>query len=759
MNRTMKGWSLSIKWSLAYSLLILLVTGALTIGLYLQLRAVQRQALQDRLNDIVSFAAPLVDGDFHSLILSPEDEDSSFYRVISLRLKSIRDTSEVIERIYTLRQQEDGRITFVVDVDPDTPAHVGQDYLRPSSLLEKGLTLISGPVVEDNLYTDSSGTFLSGYAPIYNQFRDLDGVLGIDIDATAIIANEAQSLQTALMAFLGTVPLSVFLGWWLVRRLTFPVNDLMSGVERIAQGHLDEVVPVRSRDELGTLAHTFNYMTTQLRQTLEGLEQEIIEHKQAEKIKDAIYGIAQAAISTDSLAELFNSIHSTLGELISVENFYIALYDPSSDLIRFPYYQDQYDEQPLPVKPGRGLTDFVLQTGESLLVTPEVFSELIQRGDVELIGTKPVDWLGTPLKIDDQIIGVMVVQSYSEEIRFNQENLNLLEFVSTQTALVIERKRVEEALHKSNTRYRVLFEDSPISLWEEDFSSVNQILEDLRLDGVTDFRTYLASHPEVVTECAEQIKILDINKATLALFGAKTKKELMNNLASIFCDESYEAFQDELIYIAEGQMAFNWEGINQTLDGKLIEVGIGWSVVPGYENDLAKVIISMIDITDQKRVEKKLIYLSTHDGLTDLHNRAYFDEEMARLERGRQYPISVVIADLDDLKKINDRYGHTTGDELLKRTALVLKISFRTEDVVARIGGDEFAILLPKINSEGAENAVRRIKNNLKIQNAAQAGIPLHLSLGTSTVEEGGLLMDAVKQADKNMYRDKKIKP
>ena len=756
MKKISASWRLSTKWTLAYSIIILLVSGTMAIGIYWQLRAAQRQALRDRLLDIVSFAAPLVDGDFHSLIRSPEDETGAFYRVVSLRLVSIQDTSNVIERIYTLRQQEDGRITFVVDVDPVKPAKVGQEYLRASPLLEKGLASIPGPVVEDSLYTDSSGTFLSGYVPIYDQFRDLDGVLGIDIDATSVIANEMQARRTALMTFLATMPLSLLLGWWMARHLTSPINDLMRGAESVAQGHLDETVPVRSGDELGVLAKAFNKMTTQLRQTLGGLEREITEHQRAEKVQRVIYRLSQAAISSNSFDELYYSIHTILGELISVENFYIALYNPISDLISFPYYKDQYDEQPPPEKPGRGLTDYILRTGQPLLATPEIFAKLVQQDEVELSGTKPVDWLGSPLIVDGKIIGVISAQSYSEEIRFNQENLYLLEFVSTQVALAIERKRAEVSLHESNERYRALFEDSPISLWEEDFSAVKQTLDSLRNKGVTNFRSYLESHPEVVAECAAQVKVLDVNKATLLLFKAKTKEDMLNKLESVFCDESYESFQGELVRIADGQTEFKWELVNQTLDGKRIEVSISWSVVPGYDHDLSKVIISMIDVTHRKQAEKQLIYLSTHDALTGLYNRTFFNEEMARLERGRQFPISIMMADLDNLKKTNDRDGHAAGDELLRQTAKMLMSSFRTEDVVARIGGDEFAVLLPDIGTAAAEKTIERIKD--KIQNSARTGAPLSFSLGVCTAEEGDSLEDALKHADTNMYRDKQRK-
>ncbi|MCD4672675.1 MAG: diguanylate cyclase [Anaerolineaceae bacterium] len=758
MKKPRIGWSLITKLTLAYSISILLVSGVMAFRLSWQVRTAQSQALQDRLFDIVRFAAPQVDGDFHSLIRSPEDENSSFYRVVYATLETIQDTSNIIDRIYTLRQKEDDGLIFVVDIDPVEHKKIGQDYLRTSPALEKKLAGITGPVIENELYTDTTGIHLSGYAPIYDQFGEVDGVLGIDINAAIILENEAKARRTALATFLATVPLSLLLGWWLTRYLTAPINDLVSGAKRVAQGQLDQAVPVRSQDEIGVLANTFNQMTTQLSQTLDGLEKEIAEHKQSEKVQDCIYRISQAVNTTNTIEEFYASIHSILGELIPVENFYIALLDPVSNLISFPYSVDQYDEKPLIMEPARGLTGYVMRTGLPLLATPEVFARLIQEKKIELVGTKPVDWLGTPLKVEKRTIGVVVVQSYSEEIRFNQENLNLMRFVSSQVALAIDHKRAAEMLQQSNERYRNLFEDSPISLWEEDFSAVKHLLDSLRADGVTDFESYLASHPEFVAECVARIQVLDVNKATLALFGAKNKEEILKNISTIFSEESYELFQKELVYIAEGQTQFNWNGVNQTLDGRLINVGINWYVMPGFESNFSKVIVSLLDITERKKAETKLKQMSTHDGLTGLYNRAFFDEEMARLEDNRQSPVSIVMTDLDDLKKINDCFGHAVGDKMLQQTAKVLKDAFRTEDIIARIGGDEFAVLLPNITADAAENMVQRIKDNLKIQNTDSSQPALYLSLGVSTAEINTSLIDALKQADTHMYLDKQTK-
>jgi diguanylate cyclase (GGDEF)-like protein len=161
---------------------------------------------------------------------------------------------------------------------------------------------------------------------------------------------------------------------------------------------------------------------------------------------------------------------------------------------------------------------------------------------------------------------------------------------------------------------------------------------------------------------------------------------------------------------------------------------------------------------DRKRVEEKIHYLGIHDSLTGLYNRAYFDEEMKRLDSGRQFPVSVLMADIDDLKGINDQEGHAAGDECLRLAAQALKAAFRNEDVVARIGGDEFATLLPGIDARMAEKSKQRILENIKKQNVTRKGKPLHISMGVSTGENTGSLVDALRLADDNMYLDKQSK-
>ena len=172
----------------------------------------------------------------------------------------------------------------------------------------------------------------------------------------------------------------------------------------------------------------------------------ISEQKKAEKIRHSIYKISEAAHSTRNLEELFRSIHRTIEELMPAKNFYIALYDHDKGILSFPYFIDEYDEAPAPRKLSKGLTEYVLRTGEPLLVSPEVFEDLEKKGEVESIGPPSIDWLGIPLKKEDKTIGVLVVQSYTVGTRFREEDRNILKFVSSQVAMAIERKRAEEAL-------------------------------------------------------------------------------------------------------------------------------------------------------------------------------------------------------------------------------------------------------------------------------------------------------------------------
>jgi PAS domain S-box-containing protein len=183
---------------------------------------------------------------------------------------------------------------------------------------------------------------------------------------------------------------------------------------------------------------------------------DITEQKRAEELNAALYAIAARSQSAEDLQQFYAAIHNIVGQLMYAHNLYIALYDPQSQLLSFPYFVDEMDPMPAPKKLGRGLTEYVMRTGQPLLATPAVFEELVRTGEVELIGAPSLDWLGVPLKSGAATIGALVVQSYSPNVRFGERDREILKFVSQQLAAAIEHKRYEEALRRSESRYRSL---------------------------------------------------------------------------------------------------------------------------------------------------------------------------------------------------------------------------------------------------------------------------------------------------------------
>jgi PAS domain S-box-containing protein len=167
-------------------------------------------------------------------------------------------------------------------------------------------------------------------------------------------------------------------------------------------------------------------------------------------------------------------------------------------------------------------------------------------------------------------------------------------------------KERTENLAESEVRYRRLFESSPISLWEEDFSDVKRYFDDLRSRGIKDLRGYFMEHPEELAKCAGMAKILDVNQATLTLYGAKTVEELRGELSRVFTYDFEEKFREELVALGEGRTRFVSEFDNQTLTGDVKHVDLILSVVPGYEDTLEKVLVSIIDLTERKRIEGEL---------------------------------------------------------------------------------------------------------------------------------------------------------
>jgi len=167
------------------------------------------------------------------------------------------------------------------------------------------------------------------------------------------------------------------------------------------------------------------------------------------------------------------------------------------------------------------------------------------------------------------------------------------------------------------------------------------------------------------------------------------------------------------------------------------------------------VLVALQDITARKKAEEYLRYLGTHDVMTGLYNRAYFDETLQRLESERRDPISVIIIDLNNLKPTNDRYGHQVGDQLIRRTGEVLKASLDDSYIAARIGGDEFTLILPDADEQTANIMMDRVESLVVMNNKFYREPELSLSLGSATSEPGLQLEKVISMADNAMYDNK----
>jgi PAS domain S-box-containing protein len=234
------------------------------------------------------------------------------------------------------------------------------------------------------------------------------------------------------------------------------------------------------------------------------LYRNISEQKRAETLSSALYRIAEKTSSAVDLQQFYAAIHNIVGELMYARNFYIALYDTLTQLLSFPYFVDEEDPTPAPKKLGRGLTEYVLRTGEPLLCTPEVFDSLLARGEVELIGAPSLDWLGVPLKAANHTFGALVVQSYSDKVRYWEKDKDILTFVSQQVASAVEHKRHEEALRRSESRYRSLVQSAVYGIYRSS------------LEG----------------------KFLDVNPALIAMLGYNSSDEVLalDPKQSVFLD-------------------------------------------------------------------------------------------------------------------------------------------------------------------------------------------------------------------------------
>lgn len=283
-----------------------------------------------------------------------------------------------------------------------------------------------------------------------------------------------------------------------------------------------------------------------------------------------------------------------------------------------------------------------------------------------------------------------------------------------------EKNRIEKALRKSEEQFRDLFENANDLIYSHD------------PDGI----------------------LLSANKAAEIMTGFQREEFIGLNILEFVVYEQRKMVIEMFTKKASDNLPIYYNVTMLNRQGERHDLEVSQRPIYDEGNIVAYQCITR-DVTERTRMEEKLKFLSLHDSLTGLYNRAYFTEELHRLETGRFEPSGIIMCDLDDLKKVNDTNGHCAGDDMIIVAADLIKSCFRTNDVVARIGGDEFAIVVPNCNEELCKRLTKKIKcaaNEYNLTHPQKIGI----SAGFAVRKDKNQTMDEVfKLADLAMYADK----
>ncbi len=360
----------------------------------------------------------------------------------------------------------------------------------------------------------------------------------------------------------------------------------------------------------------------------------ITETKKLETIRQVFFNISHTLLKQITLEELYREIHQNVAKLIPAKNFYIALYDSETEIISFPYFIDEYDEPPKPRKLRRGLTEYVLRSSKPFLATKESYLELARQGEIELIGELPVDWLGVPLRTQGKTIGVIAVQSYDKEIRYDEQSKDILSYVSQQIALAIEKKKSDEELSNS-------------------LSLLSSTLESTE-DGI------------LVVDLEGKIKLY--NKRYLELWEIP-EDVLKQKKHGVILDFVYEKLKDPAYYIKRINMLYDFpeekaSDILELQDGRIFER----FTQPQYLGDkIIGRVWSYRDITEKEKALRKVEYEKNllHTLMDNIPDTIYFKDKDSRFIR-----INKAQAKVLGILREEDAIGKTDFDFFNKETAL-----------------------------------------------------------------------------------------
>lgn len=339
---------------------------------------------------------------------------------------------------------------------------------------------------------------------------------------------------------------------------------------------------------------------------------------------------------------------------------------------------------------------------------------LFERGGIQSL-------IMMPLLLDGLNIGFVGFDSVRERKVFTETEIALLRVFSEIVTSVLARQKAEQALRDSERKYRDI-----LSTMEDGYYEVD-------LHG----------------------KIMACNRAAAKLLGYEENELIGRDYSSLCKDEAdvYRAF-NQAFKTKQSKFSVIIDLLHK--NGSLVHADLSLSLVYDPDGRVSGFRGLGRDITERVKMEEELKRLSYQDQLTGVYNRHFFAAELKRLEGSREYPIAIISVDLDGLKLVNDSLGHQAGDSHLRKCADLLKGCLRSSDLLARVGGDEFALILPRTDFRAGEELAERIRSCFRQQTQPEEGLPLSISTGLAVSESSShQLHDVYIAADRLMYKDK----
>ncbi|MBN4062633.1 MAG: hypothetical protein COA82_10170 [Alkaliphilus sp.] len=367
----------------------------------------------------------------------------------------------------------------------------------------------------------------------------------------------------------------------------------------------------------------------------------------------------------------------------------------------------------------------------------------------------------------DELFGNLILFSgVGEELK----EQDLVEFFARLLGIVLHRRRTEEKLRskeielqKSNEELTLVNEELT-AINEELQASMQQLLateEELRekyYDLIRQkkiMKSLFEFSPDAVAHLSKTFHIIDVNSKFVEMFGY-SKEECKNKfIDEIVCAPEQKELGKKVNKEVGQNLSVHVETQRVNRNGTIFSVLIRGG--PTIVNDeIIGYHAIYTDISERKKTENYIKRLSYQDSLTKLNNRAFFEEQLVKLDTDEMHPLSIIMADINNLKFINDVFGHTEGDKLLRSFAVVLREQCRKNDIIARWGGDEFFIILPQTPAKIARRICERIKKECKNIEGTLINVSAALGYAEKDILETRF-SSVIKIAEKRMYRDKLI--